>query len=91
MAASFSFEYVAMPRWPALAWVARCHHTNPTVTVFHGPRVECTPEWFVEAVWAGNYQDGNFDQTDLIAGSGARIRAGRVTFVSSGSTVDRLQ
>ena len=91
MAASFSFEYVAMPRWPALAWVARCHHTSPTVTVFHGPRVECTPEWFVEAVWAGNYQDGNFDQTDLIAGSGARIRDGRVTFVSSGSTVDRLQ
>src|SRR3989454_227309 len=31
-----------------------------------------------------------FDETDLVFGSGARRRGGGVTFVSSGSTVDRL-
>ncbi len=59
--------------------------------VSHGARVERCDEWFCEAVWDGDYQSGDFDQTDIVAGSGGRIRDAAVTFVSSGSTVDRLQ
>jgi hypothetical protein len=59
--------------------------------VFHGPRVEIAPEWFAEAVWAGKYADAGFDRTDLVFGSGGRLRNGTLTFVSSGTTVDRLQ
>ena len=47
--------------------------------------------WFCEAIWDGIYSEGNLDQTDLIFGSGARCRADRITFVSSGATIDRLQ
>jgi hypothetical protein len=84
------FEYVEAPEWPPLAWLARCHAGSSTVAVFHGPRVETTDEWFAEAVWAGDYEAGGFDQTDVVAGSGARLRDDTVVFVSSGSTVDRL-
>jgi hypothetical protein len=83
-------EYVQAPQWPPLAWLARCHAGSSTIEVFHGSRVETTDEWFAEAVWAGDYEGGGFDQTDIVAGSGARLRDDTVVFVSSGSTVDRL-
>ncbi len=38
-----------------------------------------------------NTKLGDFDLTDLIFGSGGRARDGHVVFVSSGTTVDRLQ
>jgi len=60
------------------------------VRVFHGGGVEIADEWFCEAVWAGDYAAGDFDLTDIIAGSGGRLRNGKVVFVSSGSTADRL-
>lgn len=60
------------------------------VLVSCGPRVEISNEWFCEAAWAGDYEEGAFDQTDIVAGSGGRLRDAGVYFVSSGSTVDRL-
>ncbi len=65
--------------------------TGGGVLVRHGTGVETRPQWFAEAVWAGEFDDGDFDQTDIVFGSGARLRDGRATFVSSASTVDRLQ
>ncbi len=61
------------------------------VTVFHGPRVEVRDDWFCEAIWDSAYEAGDFDSTDLVFGSGGRVRGEHVTFVSSGATVDRLQ
>ncbi len=58
--------------------------------VLHGPRVEVNPEWFAEAVWADCYSNASFDRTDLVFGSGGRVRDGTLTFVSAGTTVDRL-
>lgn len=29
-------EFVAVPEWPSLAWLARCKPGNLTVTVLHG-------------------------------------------------------
>jgi hypothetical protein len=58
--------------------------------VFHGSRLETQEAFFAEAVWADTYAAGDLDATDIIAGSGGRLRGDRVTFVSSGSTVDRL-
>src|SRR5581483_8814668 len=46
--------------------------------------------WFCEAVWAGTFSDGDFDRTECVFGSGARLRDDGLTFVSSGSTCDRL-
>ena len=80
-----------MPKWPVLSWLAVCERGSGCIRVFHGTEVETRPEWFCEAVWDGAFADGNFDQTDLVFGSGARWRNGTVSFVSSGATVDRLQ
>jgi hypothetical protein len=85
------FEYVPVPSWPALAWLAQCHRAHNVVTVFHGSGVEVTDDWFAEAAWAGDFDAGGFDRTDVVAGSGGRIRGDELVFVSSASTVDRLQ
>jgi hypothetical protein len=85
------FHYVPMADWPVLAWLACLRPDDLTVTVLHGTHVETRPDWFCEAVWPGRFEEGGFDRTDLVAGSGARLRDGALTFVSAGNTVDRLQ
>ncbi|WP_143002391.1 hypothetical protein [Nitrosospira sp. Nl5] len=47
-------------------------------------------DWFCEAAWDGEFNDGGFDRTDIVAGSGGRKRSGQLVFVSAGNTVDRL-
>ena len=74
-----------------LSWLAQCRHGDPVVKVFHGKGVELADQWFCEAAWDGDFNSGDFDQTDIVAGSGARVRGSAVIFVSAGSTLDRLQ
>lgn len=83
-------HFIEQPDWPPLAWLASCESSSQTVAVHHGSWVEVSERWFCEAVWAGDYSRGDFDQTDLVAGSGGRLRDDRLIFVSSGSTIDRL-
>jgi hypothetical protein len=85
-----NLEFKLISDWPPLCWLARCDRARPVITVFHGRQTEVSEQWFCEAVWAGDYQSGDFDQTDIVAGSGARLRDGHIMFVSAGSTVDRL-
>ena len=84
------FRYTIKPDWPPLAWVAHAQGSTNTVNVWHARRVEATDDWFGEIVWSGDYASGDFDRTDIVAGSGARRRGDVVAFVSSGSTIDRL-
>lgn len=77
--------------WPSLAWICKLTLNNQSIELFHGSEVEIRDGWFCEAVWDGNFSEGNFDQTDIISGSGGRIRDDHLKFVSSGSTLDRLQ
>jgi len=79
-----------VPDWPKLAWVATFPNRGREITVLHGPMVETADDWIVEAVWAGDFTKGDFDLTDLVFGTGVRCRRNAVTFVSSGSTLDRL-
>jgi len=83
-------SYEEQAHWPPLAWLATVRSGTPLVHVRHGREVETRPEWFCEAVWAGDFSSGDFDATDIVFGSGARIRDGKLLFVSSGSTLDRL-
>jgi hypothetical protein len=76
--------------WPPLAWLAVCSESSNEIRCFTGSRVELADDQFSEAVWAGPYAEGGFDETDLVFGTGGRIRADAMVFVSSGSTVDRL-
>jgi len=82
--------FTGVADWPPLAWRARCDARTGDVSVLHGPRVETADDWFCEAAWDGEYERGDFDRTDLVAGSGGRLRGGAVTFVASGSPCDRL-
>jgi len=77
--------------WPPGAWIAHCRRGASEVEVVHGAGVAATPDWFGEVIWDGPYDDGAFDTTDVVFGSGGRRRDDGLTFVSSASTVDRLQ
>lgn len=87
----FEFHYEAAGSWPALAWLAICERGSNSIRVVHGDGVECREDWFCEAVWDAGFAAGDFDRTDLVFGSGGRVRETGVAFVSAGSTVDRLQ
>ena len=82
-------EYQAEPAWPVQSWLAECY--GDRVLVRHGSRVETREHFFCEAVWDGPFVEGDFDRTDIVAGSGGRLRHGAVVFVPTGSTTDRLQ
>jgi len=84
-------QYEKVERWPGLAWLARLRRDTDAVSVLHGVGVETRADWFCEAAWDGPFAEGGFDRTDIVTGSGARLREGELVFVSSGSTVDRLQ
>ncbi len=77
--------------WPPLAWIARCRRSDPALHVRHGPQVEVRNDWLCEAVWDGDFEGGGFDRTDLVFGSGIRLRGDRAVLVPAGATVDRLQ
>jgi hypothetical protein len=76
--------------WPKLIWEASFKPGGHYVNLYHGPLVEITDEWVTEAVWVGGFEGGDFDLTDLVFGSGVRLRDGQVFFVSSGTAMDRL-
>jgi hypothetical protein len=80
--------YVSVPQWPPLAWVA--HGQGARVMVYHGPQVETAAAWWAEAAWPGAFEEGGFDRTELVVGSGGRRRGDMVILVSPGSTVERL-
>jgi len=84
------FRIVQHPDWPTLGWLACLERDNLEIEVHVGPGVEATEAFIVEASWDGAYEAGDFDLTDIVAGTGLRLRDNRVHIVSSGSTVDRL-
>jgi hypothetical protein len=89
--AKFCLQYHLEPQWPPLAWLAELRSDRKTIALRHGSSVEITREWCCEAVWEGDFVSGDFDRTDIVVGSGVRVREAGIVLVSSGSTVDRLQ
>ncbi|EAT17289.1 hypothetical protein HTZ97_01310 [Desulfuromonas acetoxidans] len=76
--------------WPKLAWVCVVEQGSETARLFHGPMVEISDLWAVEGVWNRSFADGDFDKTDLVFGSGVRVRPEGIYFVSSATGMDRL-
>jgi hypothetical protein len=87
---TFRLRFAEVSDWPRLAWLAVCSASSADITCYAGRGVETNSSWFCEGVWAGAYVEGDLDQTDLVFGSGGRIRNDEAIFVSAGSTVDRL-
>ncbi len=76
--------------WPKLAWAASFQPGGGAVEILHGPCVERGQGWCAEAVWAGDFAAGEFDATELVFGTGVRVRGENVIFVSAGTMMDRL-
>ena len=87
---NFVIQYELQHSWPELAWVAELLRGSETIRVRCGVGVEHRADWYCEAVWDGNFSSGDFDRTDIVAGSGGRIRDDVFVFVSAGSLLDRL-
>lgn len=85
-----SFRLVNHPDWPPLGWLACLEAGNPIIETHIGPGIETGEQFIVEAAWDGEYEAGDFDLTDIVAGTGLRLRNDKLNIVSSGSTVDRL-
>jgi hypothetical protein len=70
--------------------LAKARTGSSEIRVSCGPGVELREDWFCEAAWDAQFIEGDFDQTDNVAGSGGRLRDGEIVFVSSSSLQDRL-
>ena len=75
---------------PPLVWLAICNNVKRDVTIFHGERVETGDDYCVAAVWDGDFKKADFDKTDIIAGTGIRLRNKTVVFVTPGNPLDRI-
>ena len=75
---------------PQLAWVADVDRTHGLVTLVHGPRVEVREHFFIEGVWDGPFQLGEFGTTDCVFGSGGLLTEDSIRFVPSAATTDYL-
>ena len=63
-------EVAALPR---LAWALRVVRGDPTARLWHGSWVETSPDSFVEGAWDAPFETGEFDRSEVLAGSGARL------------------
>jgi hypothetical protein len=75
---------------PKLAWVAEVDRTKGIVTLLRGSGVEVRPNFFIEGVWNGPFQDGDFGETDCVFGTGGILGEDSIRFVTSAATTDYL-
>jgi hypothetical protein len=75
---------------PQLAWVATVNRKSALITLEHGLHVEVRKKFFVEGVWNGPFENGDFSETDCVFGTGGIIINETIRFVPSASTVDYL-
>jgi len=57
-------------------------------SIQHGPFLEVRDRFFIEGVWNGKFEKGDFAATDYVFGTGAVLRDRSVLFVSSASTTE---
>ena len=87
---SLQFAYSLAEGFPPLAWVATFHPNQKIVSVLHGRFVETSPHFFVEGAWAGDFSEGQIQNTDTVFGSGGVLTDETVTFASCTATTDFL-
>jgi hypothetical protein len=78
------------PSLPKLAWVTQVDRASKIVTLQHGSSVEVRQKFFIEGVWNGGFEEGDFRETDCVFGSGGILNHDSIRFVTSASTTDHL-
>jgi len=81
---------IANPALAKLAWIATVDRTKGIVMPLHGPLIEVRSNFFIEGVWNGPFQEGDFGETDCVFGTGGILGGQSIRFVTSGATVDYL-
>jgi hypothetical protein len=87
---SLQFAYSLAESFPPLVWVATFPPNQKIVSVLHGRFVETNPHFFVEGAWAGDFSEGQIQNTDTVFGSGGVLTDETVTFASCTATTDFL-
>lgn len=90
MISSLSLAHTEVADWPGLAWLATMRRTDQVISVLHGRLVETAADVAVEAVWPGQFEDLDFDRSDIVMGTGLRLRGDAVHFISSSDVFNRL-
>lgn len=70
--------YRLIENLPPLAWIAICKYGK--VQVFHGNKVECRDDFFVDGTWNGDFTKGDFINAGWFCGTGGRIVEDAVVF-----------
>lgn len=70
--------------------MAEVDRTKGIVTLLRGPGIEVRPNFFIEGVWNGPFQDGDFGETDCVFGTGGILGEDSIRFVTSAATTDYL-
>src|SRR6476620_4010998 len=90
LGAAMQLQAISGVSLPQLAWVAEVDRKREIVTLVHGTKVEVRENFFIEGVWNGPFESGNFGETDCVFGTGAILGDTSIRFVTSASTVDCL-
>ncbi|MFX0196636.1 MAG: hypothetical protein ACFFCW_10970 [Candidatus Hodarchaeota archaeon] len=83
-------QYYLNNALPKLSWIATANRAEGIIYVEHGVFVECRKDWMVEGVWDGDFEKGEFHQSENFFGSGIRAEQDVIYFVPSSALVDRL-
>ncbi|MBW1784086.1 MAG: hypothetical protein JRL30_25525 [Deltaproteobacteria bacterium] len=83
-------KHIMRSQLPKLAWLADTHLDTGTAYVYHGDRLEVQKTFFIEGTWNGDFDKGEFDQTECVFGTGAVLKRESIIFVSSATTTDAL-
>lgn len=83
-------EYELNPSLPGLAWLATVAAPSGSVRVIHGAWVETQPRFFFEGAWAGAFERGRPDETEVAYGSGAVVTEDAICFVPCLATTDYI-
>ena len=81
---------VRVPEWPVLGWLAVCRRHRTRSPATSGTTSRRRTSGSARRSGPGPFVDGGFDETDIVFGSGVRVRDDRVVFVPSGGPIDRL-
>ncbi|MFZ5610526.1 MAG: hypothetical protein ACOY99_13065 [Pseudomonadota bacterium] len=75
---------------PPLAWLAMAEPGQNRVALTAGRGVEVGDGWWFEGVWAGDFGQAGFGQSDAVCGSGGRIEGNMVRFVPPTHSLEAL-
>lgn len=85
-----SFKYISNPGFPKLAWCLVARKNQPEILVFHGSFVETKSNFFVEGVWDSAFEEGQFDKSALLMGSGVSLSNDSIIIASPCHTLEKI-